>query len=404
MSKKSIQVSGNRFELEGPNVENDAWFARLDPEHQGRINRFVDRFNAAFQWTRAFGIPESYSKRLAVLRQHPVFRRNLEIDAESLYALDQATAHAVYEQDVFGQIMSSNGLQVFTEKFRRNLKQYKISDLEHPAFTQAFRNPNFTQYSSDSSMWNGVGLQFGIQMSWIEQLEVAGGLWDPLVEIKRVQAERFGRQKNRRGWLGTSCQDNYTDDGGAADNWGIKGVMNLSSLQTFEAGTGADDDCTSFGDVVDSLRAALADLVKCYFAGPVVLVTTPGIFHQTLIERSTYEETTELDRIKEEFFETGLIDQWWLSNELKSAAPTTTTQQMLLFVANPAIIAQYITLPTQTFTMLTREYDQDIKENMVFYDIIRDGLYDTTENVFGATVAADITVDSTGYMRPGRVL
>lgn len=378
-----------------PNADNDSYSQEIIT----RMNAFTHRANKAYEYVRRNGVPQGYE--FAVSRYNEAFKRaNIGslVNFEEVYALDQAIGRTVYDSDTFAKLPLPTRI---LERPRFQIKDYLVESKNGPIFGRDFHNPSFMRLKSSDAWTNGIGLYVGIAMTWTEIAESQGGLWDPLQILMEEAAFKMGIQKSRRGFLGTACQDNYADDGGTAANWGITGLYNYASVQTFASGIGGDEDVRDQGDIEFSLRTAYTDLVKVLQPGQYFIVSSGGVASHMFYERDGYTQQLDLVRCKEFLNHVG-NPQWFISNQCYAAAMDATHQTFMVGKAAPNLLNHVIIYPTQMMPLANKMYEADTLEVLLFADAIQYKKVDTTYNAIPVTVNnAAITADGVGFLPEG---
>lgn len=382
-----------------PTVDNDG--NRLTPAQIIRARDFASRANMAYAWVRQNGFPlgtEEYVKKLQErIASH---RGNASLaNFEEIYALDVTVARVTYDSDVFSKLGIPT--EVMTRP-RFEQKEYLAETEGKVQFTTTFKNPTFLQLKSSSQFVNGVGLNIGVSLSWQDIAESEGGLWDPKSILMMEAAEKMGIQKSRRGFLGTACLDNYSDDGMKATNWGITGAFNISGAQTFEAGIGADDNVQDQGDLEFTVRAGITKFRTVRAPGRYVIVSTGGIASHMYYERDTYQQQLDMERVKQllSLIPNGEWGGWWVTEQLYAGTPAAGAQQMMIMKIGPTTMRKKVIYNTQWLPMYGK-YPEDFVENMIYADMFQVKKANTTINAVPIAIAATITADSTGFIPDG---
>lgn len=391
-------------QFEPANEFNDTWFQRLNEENKQKYLQFVAGANQALAWARLNGVPRDTHDAAEALRKRA--NSTTFVSDEALYALDTEVARTIWEADIFDQLMAGiPGVQQTLANPRWQIKDYLITSKEVPRFTRSgFRNPVFVNMAPTTQYTNGLGVYIGVQLPFDQIDESKGGLWDPYVELSREAAAKQGLQKSRRGFLGSACQGALGEDGSDCSLWGVTGLFNYASAGTFNAGVG-DMTITTSGDFETGLQTGLADLKTCYQPGTIVLVTTSSVFCEVILRRDTYQQKTDLTRIQEHYVGPGKpIQQWWITDQLRSSAVDTTHGQAMLIKLGPSTVNHKIIYPQQTVPVMDKLYERDIAEVLLYADAVQFKKYDSTNNVVPVTVAADITTSTAGWLMPQRVV
>lgn len=388
--------------FEGPTVEQDTHFAKLDAEAQGRYNTYVNRANKAYASAKQFGFPADMVESLKTI-QEDLKRVNLDvpINMEEIYALDTAFTRTIWDIDMYSKLKVP--ISPMTNP-RWQSKGYRVSIEEEPRATREFNNPRFWRLTQADGFSDGFGIYQGITMSWQTIKESGGGLWDPLAVLNQQGAEKFGLMKSRIGFRGYDVYKLKGDDGQTPSYVSATGLLNNASAQAFQGGAGSDEDLQAAGDVLVTIKNALTLFDKLYTPHKKVLITSRGVAAETLLEshRDTYSQKLDLHRIREKYFDTGMIDGWLITDQVYNAGiPANTAQDMYLVGIGPGTMHDVLPYPMQKLTMNDKKFAGDYREVMIWGRIMEYKQADTTNNVFPlAAVAAACTTAGTGVELP----
>jgi len=382
----------------GPTVEND--LGRLNEKQISTQQNFTKRANAAFAWVKRNGIPLGYARGLEEYK-----RANAPINFEDLYALDTAISQTIWDADVFSQLGIPT-MVMDTPKWQ--IKDYLVKSEEWPQFTKDFGSPVFLRLNESSAFTNGIGLHLGLSIPFTEIRESQGGLWSPQAIMMQELSAKMGLQKSRRGFLGTSCKNAYGSDGSTAAGYGITGLYNYASAQTVATGLGGDNNVVDQGDIEYSIRALLTSLKTVYQPGKYVIVSTSGFASQMFIERDTYQQKLDSERVKEilsvisKYGRNATGVEWWVTEQLYSGTPAVGQQCVMIAKVGPSLMTRKIIYNTQMLPMANKTYEGDLQENMIFADALQIKKIDTTNNAVPIVKATGvITADTTGFIPDG---
>lgn len=366
-----------------------------------KMQNFASRANMAYAYVRQNGFPLGTEKYVEQLKERILAHRgNASLaNLEEIYALDTTVGYVIRDSDVFGKLGIPTEIM---SRPRFEQKEYMAETEGKVQFTTTFKNPTFLRLKSTSQFANGVGLNVGVELSWQDIAESEGGLWDPKSVLMMEAAELMGIQKSRRGFLGTACADNYSDDGLKATNWGITGLYNYASNQTFEAGIGGDDNVQDQGDMEFTMRAGFTKFRTVRQPGKFVVVSTGGLASHMFYERDTYQQQLDLARVKEflSMVPQGAWGGWWVTEQLYASAAAANKQQLMILKVGPTTLRKKIIYNTQWLPMYGK-YPQDFVENLVYADILQIKKVNTAINAVPIAIAADITADGTGFIPDG---
>lgn len=401
MPHTSESFRQNQQHFEGPTVENDPYFKRAlerDTENALAHEKVIKRANEHYALARKFGIPPWFKNQVEVYK-----KANAPVNVEELYALRSAWGETIYDASIFDQI----GIPKSTiDPPRWEIKDYLLGNFELPRFGRKFRNPVFMRMSETSQMSYGTGMYIGLSMSFTEIKESQGALWSPLAYLNTARNAKFGLQRSRRGFLGTTCYGAASDDGEDAADQAITGIYNHASMQTESLGSVANT-INADGDVPLMIGQMMADLDKVYVPHKKILITTRGILDEAFLpsHRDTYTGVTDFERAIQNWFDTGFVAEWWVTDQLKvpssGTVPANSEQQACLICVGEQTVHDFLVYPTQTLPINSKLYEADFADVLLFGNIITYFKADTTNNAFPATkTAADITTDGTGKKYP----
>lgn len=411
-------------QFEGPNIENDEWFANLPEERRNEVTAFVNSANSDLDVARRDpSVLVPLFERLNSIQEYCEANPQVElklnssnVNVEALYALEKTLSRVVYDADVFNQLMVfGNCSTVLTGADRRwAIKEYLLDSQGWPVFTQAFRNPTYIHLRESSQYKNAMGMAMGISMNWVDMAMQEGGLWDPYVETLRELGVKFGVHHDRYGWLGTACANAVNDDGASVTT--ITGLYNDAGNQSFASGAGADNDVTADGDMAYSIEVAMDDLSQQLKPGKRVLVTTKGPATETVLQihDHAYTNESEYSQIKRKYFTGGnagimpVCDAWFVSqglNATNASAPAVNTGGMMLADIGPGLIEHKILFPMQLIPLQNKMFPSDIHEVMLTADVVQIRKQNTSVNCVPITVATGaITSTRVGFVRAGRFM
>ena len=392
--------------FEGPNADQDTIYKRMTDDQQASYGKYVDRVNSAYAYARKNGIPQDYLNAHKEMKD--VFRANtnVEINMEELYALDAGYTKTIWDMDLYSQLGVPSSPMAHP---RWQSKGYRVTAYEQPRATKEFNNPRFFRLGQADGFSDGFGIYIGVAMSWQTIRESGGGLWDPLAVLNQQGAEKMGLMKSRVGFRGYDAYGLKGDDGQTPSYVSATGLLNHSSSQTFQGGIDNDEVLTDTGDVHRTIQNALTLFSKLYAPHKTVLITTRGVLAETLIEdnRDTYAQKTDLHRIKETFFDTGMIDGWMVTDQCANATevPAVAEQQLYLVGIGPQCQHDVLPYPLQKLTLNDKKYANDYREVMIWGRIMEYKQADTTNNDFPlGAVAGACTTEFTGeWLKQGWV-
>jgi hypothetical protein len=176
-------------------------------------------------------------------------------------------------------------------------------------------------------------------------------------------------------------------------NDNVKGLMNMSGTQSFEAGADANDELGSAGDIPYSIVSGAEDLIDYEGFGPYDVILSPKAYAQALKNRNSTTHETDLERALSlvDMNKQAIVRKIWVSAFLENATDDGT---------NSAIVVLQRKTPNGHPTCVIGE-EYPVRH------------YPTTQNQFGVrgkviwagtlipiypeyiTIASDIDVDGT---------
>jgi hypothetical protein len=382
-------MSSNIYEFNPDNA--DSWFTKLPAKDQQKLFDSITRMNKVSEWVkRANALPAEYHG----IAERMTTNVSASLTDEQVYALDSQLIKTVYDTDIFAQIMGGAGITKSSNSWMS--KNYKVNEtnIPYPALSRDFRDPPVFKLGVEPEGFKGMGCAIAYEIPWTEIAEAKGGVYDPDFYHALVASERMGRTLDGMGWYGGASA--YATAGNADS--GIKGILNDASIQTF-TGTGLT---TRLG-LRTALFEACQDLAKVYQPGKQILVTTKGIYEEAvMLLAGYYTEATEFSIIKRDLFDTGIIDEWWVTDKIYNSLsdPSVSQQQMALMKIGPMLQKNQVVYPLQTKPMATKEYPDDIREALLYGNVFCQ--YGVA--VHPVTLSADLTTTGTGISRAGRVI
>jgi len=182
-------------------------------------------------------------------------------------------------------------------------------------------------------------------------------------------------------------------------------LLNDANVQAFTSGdlTNLDANVSADNEVNDSIWTALGLTNKIYQPHKKYLITTRGVAAETLLEshRDTYAQKLDLHRIREKYFDTGILSGWLVSDQmLNAAAGTTSTQMIALACIGPSLVKKHYIYPQQTLSMNDKKFAGDYRECMIFAQAIQYMNVDTSNNAFPLIIDDSITTTTDGSQIP----
>lgn len=364
------------------------WYLDLSKEDQARYNEFMHHLSNPRKV-----IPDSYKG--AVKRMNKVFRKNIDpslLTDEQVYEIDQYFVRTWYEQQPLAQLL--NPVTSFMPVPRWLSKHYTVEGGDYPEFTEggpnAFRVAKTSTVGVEPSTATGVGAAIRIDLSWTLLKEAQDGAYNPEMWHNHVAMKNFGVLWDQRLALGTAGENSPND-------LGVLGLHNTTSLPTEAFGAGADNNLTAgWADLDIMFAQALGDLRSSKEPGPIVCVSTSGVASECLLGESSYTDRTDYQRIKEKWFDSGLIWKWIVDDNIEADTNATTTGRLQFVKLSPHILKRQVIYPFQKKPNTNTEFADDVAYTYLTADILK------YYNLSGSTICSgDITTTVAGFVPNG---
>ena len=352
------------------------WYHRLNAEDKGYFDRLV--YNLQNPISR---IPDEY--RSYTRRYNEVFKKlNIAsiLTQEQLYEIDTTFAQTYYDNNVTSQILAPITKVMPIPKWQSKL--YTVSGDKYPNFVEKdFNNIAWFRLGVDQSFDGGLGQIIGYHLPWTVIDEGRDGLYDIQSWHALKSGVMMGKNWEERYWFGSGGLNSTGD-------LGVKGLLNNASItQLYGGGANDDNNWTAALDVDFTLKKFLGVLKTVYEAGDIVVCSTPGIAEELLSHDQATTGLTELEVVWKKYFATGLIQEWWIVNEMAEETLATDKQTFMMFKRSPLTISREIIYPMQTVPVDMKLWRKDIKEVMLQADLIK------WRNTEAAVPAVHTTVD-----------
>ena len=378
-----MQVKLHNYDPESQNK----WFQRLPIAEQMKFNSFLEELaNPHYQ------IPEEYKGSWKRMNQE--FKLNADpglLTDEQIYAMDQQLVRTYYSANVGAQIMAP--VTTYMPNPRWVSQHYTITGDTFPEFSKgsatAFRTIKSLKLGVEPTLNQGVGGAIKWELPFTLLKEGADGAYSPDFWHSYKAGEVFGKFWNQRILLGTAGENTSGDIG-------ITGLHNFSGLTTQAGGAGADNNMAAAGDVDATLRLVLGNLLTVYEPGDNVFISTSGVATELFAHDSTYTDSTEVERVRKKFFNTGLVSRWYVDNDMEADTNATSTGRFMMVRMSPSTVNREIIYPFQKKPLNTKEFEDDLAYALIMADLIK--YYNASA---GVICAADQTTTSAGIVHNG---
>ena len=336
------------------------WYHRLNAEDKGYFDRLV--YNLQNPISR---IPDEYSGYTR--RYNEIFKKlNIAsiLTQEQLYEIDTTFAQTYYDNNVTSQILSPITKVMPIPKWQS--KMYTVSGDKYPNFVEKdFGNIAWFRLGVDQSFAGGLGQIIGYHLPWTVIDEGRDGLYDIQSWHALKSGVMMGKNWEERYWFGSGGLNSTGDIG-------VTGLLNDANITQAHNGGGGDDN--NWGTALDvdfTLSAFLNALKSVVEAGDIVVCSTPGIAEELLLHDQATTGLTELEVVWKKYFATGLIQEWWIVNEMAEETLATDKQTFIMFKRSPLTMSREIIYPLQTVPVDMKLWRKDVKEVMLQADLIK---------------------------------
>ena len=295
------------------------WYDRLNEKDKNRHNELMDSLiNKPSQFVDVYTRNE-YTKRVKLI--------NALVPEESLYTLDNYVARTFYAATPMVEFLAPV-TGVNQSKAPRS-KVYSGEDYGEAKLVGAggsFSDPPMIGMGVTPSYIDALGVHDGFMLGFAEIDEA--GLYDIEWFFALKAAEKLGYLHDEKLCVGEHAEH------AEIDTTHINGVHNYASLQECKWGVG-DNVITTSGDLRVGLFNGLAKLKTVLEPGLIKLLTTSGVFAEALILKDAYS-VTDFQIIKRDLFDTGIIAEWWIDDNIDpTETMLITTQRAMLLKMSP---------------------------------------------------------------------
>lgn len=369
------------------------WYRRLNVEEKGYFDRLV--YNLQNPISR---IPDEYIGHTQ--RYNEVMKRfNIAsvLTQEQLYEIDTTFAQTYYDNNVTAQILAPITKVMPIPKWQS--KMYTVSGDKYPNFVEKdFNNIAWFRLGVDQSFEGGLGQVIGYHLPWTVIDEGREGLYDIQAWHALKAGVMMGKNWEERYWFGSGGLNSTGDIG-------VTGLLNEADLTSaYGAGANDDNDVTAALDIDFTLERFLGVLKSVLESGDIVVCSTPGIAEELLYHDQATTGLTELEVIWKKYFATGLIQEWWIVNEMAEETLAAAKQTFIMFKRSPLTMSREIIYPLQTVPVDMKLWRKDIKEVMLQADLIKWRNTSAAVPAMHTAVNLDVTASKIGLFQNGLFL
>lgn len=339
-------------------------------------------------------IPQYYKGHVNYLNKHFNMTINVSTLAdEQMFEIDQHLVETYFAQNPIADLLSRYGSSRAQRTPAWTAKHYGVTGEKFPAFTKGtssgFRNAESFKLGVDPTEIDGIGAAVKIDLPWTLITEGREGVYDPEFWHNKMAIKKFGKFWDERLCLGTGGENTSGDTG-------VDGIHNFAALATFAGGAGSDNILSAAGDIDFTIVTMLADLEPFNAPGHNVIISTSGVATEILLHDSANTDRTEYERIKKKWFNSGIISEWVVDNNIEADTNANNTGRLQLLRVGPNTCMREIIYPFQKKPNMNKEFQDDIAFTFLTADIYK--MYDTPVSTI---CAADQTTTSKGIIQNG---
>jgi len=335
------------------------WYDRLNEPDKALMREMTnDLINKPHQYI------DIYTKKEYENRSNTLSREGAVVPSESLYTLDNYIARVFYDTNPTLEMLAS----VTTVKASKSheSKTYAGEDYGTAKLVGAhgsFSHPPMIGMAVSPTYIKAIGVHAGYELSFSEVDEA--GLYDIEWYHALKCGEKVGTLHDQKLCLGEAAKD------AEVNTTLVKGIFNYAGSQACMFGGGADNTITTTGDLYSGLIKALGFMDTVKEPGDNIFISTPGFYAETLILKDALG-ISDFDNIRKTFFDSGLIQEWWILRNIDATAtPTVTTQECMLLKRGVNTLRREIVYPLQSKLMTSKEFPDDVKTMVMIMDIIK---------------------------------
>ena len=283
---------------------------------------------------------------------------------EQLYEIDTTFAQTYYDNNVTSQILAPITKVMPMPKWQS--KMYTVSGDKYPNFVEKdFNNIAWFRLGVDQTFEGGLGQIIGYHLPWTVIDEGRDGLYDIQSWHALKAGVMLGKNWEERYWFGSGGLHSTGD-------LGVKGLLNNASItQAYGGGGGDDNNWATALDTDFTIKRFLGALKPVVEAGDIIICSTPGHAEELLSHDQATTGLTELEVIWKKYFATGLVQEWWIVNEMSEETLATDKQTFMMFKRSPLTMSREIIYPLQTVPVDMKLWRKDVKEVMLQADLIK---------------------------------
>lgn len=369
------------------------WYHRLNAQDKGYFDRLV--YNLQHPISR---IPDEYAVHTHRLNE-ALKRMNVasHLTQEQLYEIDTTFAQTYYDNNVTSQVLAPVTRVMPSPKWQS--KMYTVSGDTYPNFTEKdFNNIAWFKLGVEASLEGGLGQIIGYHLPWTILDESRDGLYDIQAWHALKSGVMMGKNWEERYWFGSGGLHSTA-------TLGVTGLLNEADLTSaYGAGAGDDNNVGTALDIDYTLERFLGVLRTVYESGDIVVCSTAGIAEELLCHDQATTGLTELEVVWKKYFATGLIQEWWVINEMAEETLATDKQTFIMFKRSPLTMSREIIYPLQTIPIDYKFWKRDVKEVMLQADLIKWRNTSAAVPAMHTTVNLDVTSSKVGLFQNGLFL
>lgn len=369
------------------------WYHRLNAQEKGYFDRLV--YNLQNPISR---IPDDYITHTHRYNE-ALKRMNVAsvLTQEQLYEIDTTFAQTYYDNNVTSQILAPVTKVMTSPKWQS--KMYTVSGDTYPNFVEKdFNNIAWFRLGVAATFEGGLGQIVAYHLPWTLLDESREGLYDIQAWHALKAGMLMGKNWEERYWFGSQGLHSTA-------KLGVTGLLNEADLTSaYGAGAGDDNNIATALDIDYTLERFLGVLRTVYESGDIIVCSTAGCAEELLCHDQATTGLSELELVWKKYFATGLIQEWWIVNEMAEETLAAAKQTFIMFKRSPLTMSREIIYPLQTVPLDAKLWQRDIKEAMLQADLIKWRNTSAAVPAMHTTVNLDITASKIGLFQNGLFL
>lgn len=278
------------------------------------------------------------SETLRKYRGMRLYGDNLQKFLDAEYILNPREVESI-DRNVYKVVRRSEIIQKYipTIPIPAGMKEHKVStevETDPPIFSDDWTTEDLDEVRKEETTFYTAYMHKDFAITKID-IDASRSSNYHNIDAKQLQIRgisgTMADYKERVLWRGYDIKGRSSANTQGSIDTNVKGILNTTGINTFEAGAG-DDDVTAAGDGPASVSYALAELVADKYDGPYYFFMTPLIKAQLALNRNSNTDILDLERMLSMVDEKGnkILRGVATTEKLLNAAETTATGAMCM--------------------------------------------------------------------------